>query len=110
NLVRVHPGFRENGVLAAHLELTQLNLPVNRRLVFKQEILRRLRAVPGVSAAAEAGPIPLSGSSTSNRVWSFGSDRKHGIDSSFSWISPKYVNTIERPQLAGCDFDTLDKP
>ena len=110
NLLTVNPGFRENGVLAANLDLTQLNLPVNRRLVFKQEILRRLRAVPGVSAAAEAGPIPLSGSSTSNRVWSFGSDRKHGIDSNFSWISPEYFKTLEIPRRAGRDFDNRDTP
>ena len=110
NLLRLDPGFRETGILAADIDLTQLNLPLNRRLIFKRELLRRLRAVPGVDSVAEAGPIPLSGGSTDNVVWADGSDRGHGIKANFNWISQDYFKTLEIPLLAGRDFDDRDTP
>jgi predicted permease len=110
NLLTLDPGFREDGILAADIDLTQLNLPVNRRLTFKRELLRRLRAVPGVDSAAEAGLIPLSGGSTDNVVWPEGSDRTHGIEANFNWISQDYFKTLEIPLLAGRDFDDRDTP
>ena len=110
NLLTANPGFRENGILVADVDLTQLNLPVDRRLIFKRQILSRLRVVPGVDSVAQAGLIPLSGSSTDNVVWAEGSDRSHGIDANFNWISPGYFKTLEIPLLAGRDFDDRDTP
>ena len=110
NLLTENPGFREDGILAADLDLTQLNLPVDRRLAFKQQLLSRLRAVPGVDSLAEVGLIPLSGGNTDNVVWADGSDRSHGIDANFNWVSPDYFKTLEIPLLAGRDFDDRDTP
>jgi putative ABC transport system permease protein len=110
NLLAANPGFRETGILVADVDLTQLNLSVNRRLLFKRQLLSRLRAVPGVDSVAEAGLIPLSGSSTDNVVWADGSDRNHGIDANFNWISSDYFKTLEIPVLAGRDFDDRDSP
>jgi putative ABC transport system permease protein len=110
NLLTANPGFREKGILGANLDLSQLKLPVNRRAIFKQELLRRIRAVPGVDSVAEAGLIPLGGSGTDNVVWADGLDRGHGIDSDFNWISRGYFKTLEIPLLAGRDFDDRDTP
>ena len=110
NLLKANPGFRENGILVADVDLTQLNLPLNRRLIFRQQLLSRLSAVPGVDSVAEARLIPLSGSSTDNVVWADGSDRSHGIEANFNWISPGYFKTLEIPLLAGRDFDDRDTP
>ncbi len=94
----------------ADLDLTQLKLPVNRSAIFEQELLRRLRAVPGVESVAEAGLVPLGGGGTDNVVWADGSDRGHGIDSDFNWVSRGYFKTLEIPLLAGRDFDDRDTP
>jgi len=110
NLLTANPGFQENGILVADVDLTELNLPVNRRLIFKRQLLSRLRAVSGVDSVAEAGLIPLSGSNTDNVVWAEGSDRSHGIDANFNWISLDYFKTLEIPLLAGRDFDDRDTP
>jgi hypothetical protein len=110
NLLTANPGFREKGILAADVDLTQLNLPVDRRLIFKRQLLSRLRAVPGVDSLAEAGLIPLSGGSTDNVVWAEGSDRSHGMSANFNWISSEYFKTLEIPLLAGRDFDDRDTP
>jgi len=110
NLLTANPGFQEDGILVAGVDLTELNLPINRRLLFKRQILSRLRAVPGVDSLAEAGLIPLSGSNTDNVVWTEGSDRSHGIDANFNWIGSGYFKTLEIPLLAGRDFDDRDTP
>ena len=110
NLLTAYPGFQEEGILVAGVDLTELNLPINRRLLFKRQILSRLRAVPGVDSLAEAGLIPLSGSNTDNVVWTEGSDRSHGIDANFNWIGSGYFKTLEIPLLAGRDFDDRDTP
>src|SRR5262249_24080533 len=97
NLLTADPGFRENGILVADVDLTQLNLPVDRRLIFKRQLLERLRAVPGVDSLAEAGLIPLSGGNIDNVAWADGSDRSHGIDANFNWVGSGYFKTLEIP-------------
>src|SRR5262249_41565595 len=83
---------------------TQLNLPVGRRLLFKRQLLSRLRAVPGVDSLAEAGLIPLSGGHIDNVAWGEGSDRRHRIDANFKLVGPSYFKTPEKPTPAGPGF------
>ena len=110
NLLTSNPGFRENGILVANLDFSRLKLPAGHRLAFKRELLERLRAIPGVDSVAEASPIPVSGGGIDNMVWIDGSDRRHGIDSNFNWISRDYFKTLGMPLLAGRDFDDRDTP
>jgi putative ABC transport system permease protein len=110
NLLTVDAGFREDNILIASLDLSQLRLPVARRLAVKNEIVDRLREIPGVEAASEVGIVPLSGSSTTNRVWAEGEDRQSGFDPNFNWTGNGYFKTIGTPMLAGRDFDEHDTP
>src|SRR5260370_12432004 len=59
-LLTVNTGFREEGVLITRAGFGRLNLPVERRLAFSNEILDRISAIPGVEAAADADNVPLS--------------------------------------------------
>ena len=110
NLLTVDAGFREDNILIAQLDLSQLRLPVERRLAVKKEIADRLRDIPGVDAAAEAGIVPLGGSSTDNRVWADGENRQSGFDPNFSWTGSGYFKTLGTPLLAGRDFGEQDTP
>ncbi len=110
NLLNSNPGFQESGILVSQFDFSRLKLSVERRLAYKRELLRRVKAVPGVSAAAEASIVPLSGSGTDNRVWVEGTDRDHGIDANFSRVGPDYFKTLEIPLLAGRAFDDRDTP
>ena len=79
----------------------------------KNEIVDRLRGVPGLDAAAEVGIVPLSGSSIDNRVWAEGENRQSRFDPNFNWIGNCYFKTLGIPLLAGRDFgeqDTLNSP
>src|SRR5918998_595452 len=67
-------GLRREGILVTGVGLTRLKLPVERRLAFKNELLERVRAVPGVEAASDANILPLSGMGWNNEVWLEGAD------------------------------------
>jgi putative ABC transport system permease protein len=110
NLVNSSPGLRQNGILVAQFDLSRLKLPVERRQAYKRELLDRLKTIPGVSSAAEASLIPLSGSAIDNAVWNEGSDRAHGIEADFNKISKDYFRTFGIPLIAGRDFDNRDTP
>jgi putative ABC transport system permease protein len=110
-LMMVNTGFRPDGILIAWLDLSnRLNLPFERRVSFKQELLDRLRAIPGVDAVADERFLPLSGSATENMVWTNGSDSRQSVESYFNWVSRDYFKTLQTPLLAGRDFDTRDTP
>ncbi len=49
------------GILAADFDFTQLNIPVAERNAFKQQMVDRMQALPGVDAAAAVDIVPVSG-------------------------------------------------
>ncbi len=58
----VDPGFRPEGVLTAEIPLPeQKYVGEERQIVLTQELLGRLRVVPGVESAATVYPLPLGG-------------------------------------------------
>ncbi len=107
-LMRVDAGFRQEGILIAGAGFTRLNVPAERRRPLRQEMLDRIRAIPGVEAAAETNLVPLSGDATGNNVWLEGKDSNLSLNTSFSWIGPNYFKTLETPLLAGRDFGEHD--
>jgi putative ABC transport system permease protein len=107
NLMTRDTGFQQDGVLVANIDFTRLNLPEARRDPFGRDLLDRIRAVPGVAAAAASNRSPVNGNSSNDDII----DEK-GVDTKESaWldnISPGYFQTIENPLLAGRDFNDND--
>ena len=108
NLLTDDPGFQAKGVLIAWLDFTRLQIPVERRAAFHRELLDRIRAIPGVDAAADTNIVPLSGNGWGNAVWIDGRDGTQRKDSNFSSVSPEYFKTLRIPMLAGRDFNESD--
>ncbi len=106
HLISLDAGFQQDGILVADTDLTALRLPVARWDEFKQLVLDRVRAIPGIDAAADAKFVPLSGNAADDHVWLEGRDEK--INPYFNWISAGYFNTLATPFLAGRDFDAHD--
>jgi putative ABC transport system permease protein len=106
NLLTDDPGFRAKDVLIAGLDFTRLQIPMDRREAYHRELLERIRAVPGVDAAAETNIVPLSGNGWDNAVWIDGGTQRKG--SNFSSVSPQYFKTLRIPMLAGRDFSESD--
>ncbi len=108
NLLTDDPGFQAKGVLIAGLDFARLQVPLDRRAAFQRELLDRIRAIPGVDAAAETNIVPLGGEGWGNSVWVDGHGEQRQ-DSNFSSISPQYFKTLRIPMLAGRDFNESDR-
>jgi predicted permease len=107
-LLTVDTGFRQDGVLMAEVSFRRLNVPPDRYPAFKDELLDRIRAIPGVESAAIAHEIPLRGWGGAS-VWIDGADARQAQDTSLSRVGPDYFKTLEITLLAGRDFDARDR-
>ncbi len=109
-LLTVPTGFKAEGILITRANFGPLNLPPERRAAFKDDLLERIKAIPGVEAAAHTGLVPLSGSAAANNVWLDGTDKQLRLTVAFSRVGSSYFETVRMPLLAGRDFDNRDGP
>jgi len=107
-LLTVDTGFRQEGVLTAEVFFQRLNLPPDRFPAFKEDLLDRLRAIPGVDSTALTYEIPLRGGANAN-VWMEGADARQGMKSNLGRVGPDYFKTLQIPLLTGREFDARDK-
>jgi putative ABC transport system permease protein len=107
NLMTRNPGFEQNRVLVANLDTGPLKLSLQQGPILEQNLLERIRALPGVAAAASSERSPVSGSSSNDWVL----DAKGNHPNGASWedyISPGYFETMKMPVMAGRDFSPSD--
>jgi putative ABC transport system permease protein len=107
-LLTVDTGFQREGVLTARVLFQRLNLTPERIPVFKDELLERIRTIPGVESAAVAHELPLRDWGGAS-AWMDGQDATQAKNTSLSRIGPDYFKTLQIPLLAGRDFDSRDK-
>ena len=107
NLLTLDPGFTQQGVVVATLDITRLNVPVDRRQEFKRELLAHVRALPGITDAADTGIVPISGNRSNEGIFLEGDEKRKALP----WtarVSPGYFQTLKTPVLNGRDFDAHD--
>ena len=110
NLLAVDAGFQHSGVLIANVDYSRMKIQPPRRVAFGHSLLQRIRALPGVSSAAQVGMLPLSGGGWDNKVWQEGAARSSQIDANFNWCGDGYLKTLGIGLLAGRDFTEHDSP
>jgi putative ABC transport system permease protein len=112
-LAAVSPGFSPDGVLVARLTLAGPQYEGHEAVArFYDNVLSRLRATPGVDAAAAAGALPLSGSAnTSNFRIPGRPEPRAGSGPVSRWerVTPDYFRALGIPLRAGREFDARDK-
>ncbi|HKW19658.1 MAG TPA: ABC transporter permease [Terriglobales bacterium] len=108
NLSTAKTGINTQGVLISYLDLSRLNLPIERRSAFKRQLVERLEQIPGVQSAAQTNIVPLSSSGWSNTIWMEGSDKAHGTENYFSTVGPGFFQTVGIRLLAGRNFLSSD--
>ena len=113
HLRNLDPGFRTDHLLTMKVDLSALKYPDGeRRSVFFDEVLRRIRGLPGVELVAVAGNLPFTynGDSASIAV--------EGIpdpppdqwpDVIYRAVGPGYFGTMGIPLIRGRDFTDQDK-
>src|SRR5207248_3256083 len=99
-LLAVDPGFRPDGILAVDLDVRAPHYAKERLPVVREDLLRRLAVVPGVSSAASVGFTPISGSGWDEGVQPEGSTAGYK-DSRFNRIGPGYLRTMGTQLLGG---------
>jgi putative ABC transport system permease protein len=107
NILTVDLGFRDVDVVDVTVMFQRLKLPPERVPVFKDELLERLRAIPGVDSAALTHIVPLSGWGGGS-AWIDGAAREPKA-TRLSRVGPGYFRTLEVPLVAGRDFDGRDR-
>ncbi|MPZ21718.1 MAG: FtsX-like permease family protein [Luteitalea sp.] len=113
HLYAVDPGFRPEHVLTLRmLLLPSKYLDVSRRAAFVEQVLERVREIPGVTAAGSVHFLPLSGSESGTGVYR--ADRPApapgaGSSASVSVITPGYFPALGIPVIAGRDIDQRDR-
>ncbi|MBV9222819.1 MAG: ABC transporter permease [Acidobacteriaceae bacterium] len=111
-LIHIDPGFHAEHVIT----LRMLLLPVRDEAFHAEvtdQILQRVRTLPGVLAAGSIGVLPMIG--TNSGTWYGRADRpdpplnqRGGGDVSI--ITPGYFRALGIPVLKGRDFDERDRP
>jgi predicted permease len=108
NLMTLDAGFRQDGILVVNMDLRGAGVPEGRRTAFFADLTARLAALPGVSSAAQATIVPVSGSGWNQNIVIAG--RKYTENVNFNEVSSGYFRTMGTPLLAGRDFDDRDRP
>ena len=108
NLVTMNAGFQQDHILVANIDFSPLKLPPENQLAFKQQLIERMQAVPGVTSVAETLVVPMSHSGWDDNIDI--TDGPQREDITFNRVSPDYFHTMQTPMLAGRDFNPTDTP
>ena len=112
-LQNVHPGFEPKNVLTMEVSLPVLKYPRGKPVAdFYAEATRRIKALPGVEAAAFTSILPLSGSNSDSSFKIEGRDamaEKVFPDEEIRNITPEYFSVLKVPLLQGRFFNEGDQ-
>jgi predicted permease len=107
NLMTLDPGFRPDGVVVASMSLRRANVPPENRRATYDLILQRLKAVPGVTSAAESFIAPLSGSGWNERIVIDAKPQDGMVN--FNGVGPGYFQILGTRMIAGREFADSDR-
>ena len=107
NLLTLDAGFDRSNVLEVSVDVPGPGavIPADR-----SEVLRRVRALPGVVAASESVVTPISGRTWDDFIVVAGSRAPQGDDRDafLNYVTPGYFATLRTALLKGRDFDGHD--
>jgi predicted permease len=112
HLVQRDLGFRHEQLLAFQVSLPGARYDEDRQVLLIDQLLERLRATPGVAAAAGALPPPLAGDVMRVSFQIEGTPvqpgRRPGSDMAI--VTPGYFAAIAAPVVRGREFTNADDP
>ncbi len=113
HLRNLDPGFSADHLLTMRVDLSELKYPDGeRRSAFFDEVLRRIRALPGVQSTAAAGNLPLTYNGDSMSIAVEGipdPPPAQWPDVIYRAIGPGYFTTMGIPMVRGRDFTDQDR-
>lgn len=112
NVERVDPGVDAERIAVVGTSLGQAGVAGDERLVVIGQILDRMRAMPGVTAAALTTRLPVQGGASTTRVVEGFRDPSGtgSVELPLAVVSREYFETMGIPVLAGRVFGEEDRP
>jgi predicted permease len=107
-LLTYDAGFNQEGLLIAQVGFNRLQIAPERRVLFRNDLLEQMKAVPGVEAVTEMDAIPLTGGGRSNEVWLDGSNFHDSVNASFNRVGLDYFQTLQLRMINGRPFNSSD--
>jgi predicted permease len=101
-------GFRQEGLVISNIGFERLSVPKEKILAYQDRLLATIQAIPGVQSASTTTHTPLDGTSWTLAVRVPGFEGKGKDWSKFTWVRPRYFETLSLPLLAGRDFNDFD--
>ena len=111
-LDRVNSGFDPTGVMSARLALPAAEFPDHDRIALAfNDLVERVKAVPGTERAALTTQIPMGPGGNSNGLIKEGDafDQRNAIQSRLRIVSPGYFDTMRIPIIRGRDINDADR-
>ena len=105
----IQPGFNTSDVLLAPMDLGQQGYSEAQGRLFYQEVVERVRALPGVKSASLSVTVPLAGGAwrTGVQLEGLPSDKRE-IPCDYNIVGPGYFQTLGIPVVSGRDFSPQD--
>ena len=112
NLLSVDLGFRADGVLLVSVDLQRSATQLPERIRMGQEILDRIRMLPGVTAASSSLLTPIGSGGWNELITAdgAGAEPESGALMYRNRVSSGYFQTMGTPLVAGRDFNESDGP
>jgi putative ABC transport system permease protein len=104
-LTKVDPGFNPEHLLIFNVGLPSSAEPT-RQVAFYEQVVERLRAVPGVKAAGAVSRLPLAGGNSTRSFNVPGNTQSYSAD--IRVCTPDYFQTLAIPLLKGRNFNGHD--
>jgi putative ABC transport system permease protein len=112
-LTNVQPGFDPANVLSLRFSLPQNKYKEDfQRIAFVEQVLERVRALPGVKSAAFVTPAPFSGNNLSSNFSIVGRPAPPPDKEPLAWLrgaTPDYFRTLGIPLIKGRQFTERDQ-
>ena len=105
-------GVTSEHVLTARLDLPRATYPNERANAFFDQLVDRVRAIPGVESAALGSCPPVSGGCSGTIMWfPPAGPRRNGADPlvGIHWVTPDYFSTLGIRLLSGRNFSDRDR-
>src|SRR5438876_395368 len=105
------PGFSTNNVIMSVVDLFSAGYKLDRAKIFYEQLLERVRALPGVQSAALARVRPFSYtvySSAPLEIEGYQPPRNEQIAADYNQVGEGYFSTIGIPIIAGREFSRTD--
>jgi putative ABC transport system permease protein len=106
NLDTMPAGFDSRGLLWASIDYQQAEVPIDRRLALRRDIVDHIRGIPGVESATSVRQVPLSGESSQGPIVIDGIGQQ--TQTYFEQVGAGYFETMRTHLLAGRDFSMRD--